>query len=121
MTTYQIKATRGQYLRTAMESATPETVEATLLRAAEYVGYPHAEIVECDNGNYVAYENEAHAAADVGQGGSADPILIATAMVNAPATVWCHGCGDEVPSADAIWHGGEPYCAGCDAAPVDES
>lgn len=35
-------------------------------------------------------------------------------------TVYCHGCGDEILSDAAIWHTGEPYCAGCDSAPAED-
>lgn len=28
--------------------------------------------------------------------------------------IFCHGCGDWIATADAYWHGGEAYCAGCE-------
>lgn len=74
---YMIRTTRGQYLRPMYSTATSGDVKQTLAAAAGYIGYPAAAVVQIDSGDWVAYEDDAHEAADVGQGGSADPILVA--------------------------------------------
>lgn len=74
---YMIRTTRGQYLRPMYGTATDQDVAQTLLAAASYIGYAGAAVVQVDNGDWVAYEDDAHEAADVGQGGSANPILVA--------------------------------------------
>lgn len=35
-------------------------------------------------------------------------------------TCYCHGCGEEIARSGAVWHDGNPYCAGCEAAPEEE-
>jgi len=39
--------------------------------------------------------------------------------VDETRNIYCHGCGDEILSQDAVWRDGEGYCPECDEAPSE--
>ena len=34
---------------------------------------------------------------------------------------YCAGCGEEIDETEVTWHGGQPFCAGCEESEKDEA